>query len=76
MAEDNAVVIPADVSSYWQSLDPAVRAALIASSSTDPSTSNGGAVTTTTAGVAQGQPMTCSKFKARDYDGNLRAHCS
>ena len=60
MAEDNAVVIPEDVSSYWKSLDPAVRAALIASSSAaDPSTSNGGAVAV--AG-AQGQPMTsCSK---------------
>jgi len=29
MAEDNAVVIPEDVSSYWKSLDPAVRAALM-----------------------------------------------
>jgi hypothetical protein len=51
MADDNAVVIPEDVSSLWKSLDPAVRAALIASStSSDSSSSNGG--TATTAGGA------------------------
>jgi hypothetical protein len=53
------LVIPEDVSSYWKSLDPAIRAALIASSSAaDPSTSNSGAVA---GDGAQGQPMTCSK---------------
>jgi len=55
MADDTAaVIIPDDVSSLWKSLDPAVRAALIASS-VDPSSSNNGGTATATGGGAQGR---------------------
>lgn len=57
MVDDNAaVIIPEDVSSLWNSLDPAVRAALIASSSSsDSSSSNGGTATATGGGSGGAQ---------------------